>query len=75
MRALGRALFATWIPQVVQILRGGCPTEGTFCAMGSSGGANLERGLAPDPTGGGHMGGSTLSIDYGGPQPPTSGFA
>ena len=29
--ALGRALFATWVPQEGHILRGGCPRESTFC--------------------------------------------
>ena len=29
--ALGRALFATWIPKVGQIICGGCTREGTFC--------------------------------------------
>ena len=42
--ALGRALFATWIPQAVQILRGCCPREGTFCQGDALGRALLRVG-------------------------------
>ena len=54
--ALSRALFATYISQKGQILRGRCPREGTFCEGVTSRGADFPQRLPQ----GGHFFGQGL---------------